>query len=156
MGSRGAKRNCDEQGLTLTELIIVVSVVAILASAALPIARFQVRREKERALRNDLEEIRDAIDKYKNAADRGAFLIKFDSFGYPADLNTLVDGVEVQGKKVKFLRKIPVDPMTGAADWGLRSMQDEATSISWGGQNVFDVYSKSQSIGMNGMKYSEW
>ena len=145
-----------EAGLTLVELIIVVAIIAILASAAIPIARFQVRREKERELRRDLWEMRAAIDRYKDAADKGAFQIKADSMGYPPDLKTLVDGVDVQGKKVRFLRRIPVDPMTGNAEWGLRSNQDDPESDSFGGQNVFDVHSKSDGTGMDGTKYSTW
>jgi general secretion pathway protein G len=141
-----------EAGLTLVELIVTVAILALLAGAAVPIARFNVKREKERELRYDLWQMRDAIDKYKDAADRGAFQIKVDSQGYPPDLETLVKGVDVQGKKVKFLRRIPVDPMTGKAEWGLRSMQDEPNSQSFGGQSVFDVYSKSQGTGLNGTK----
>lgn len=145
-----------EAGLTLVELIITVAILALLASAAVPIARFNVKREKERELRYDLWQMRDAIDKYKDAADRGAFQIKVDSFGYPPDLETLVKGVDVQGKKVKFLRRIPVDPMTGKTEWGERSMQDEPNSQSFGGQNLFDVYSKSQGTALNGTKYADW
>ncbi len=145
-----------EAGLTLVELIISVAIVAILASAALPIARFQVKREKERELRRDLWEMRDAIDRYKDAADKGAFQIKVDSLGYPPDLDTLVNGVDVQDKKVKFLRRIPIDPMTGTTDWGLRSNQDDADSDSFGGQNVFDVHTKSQGTALDGTKYSTW
>jgi general secretion pathway protein G len=145
-----------EAGLTLIELIVTITIIAILASAAVPIARFQVRREKERILRRDLWEIRDAIDKYKDAADRGAFQIKLDSLGYPPDLQTLVDGVDIQDKKVRFLRRVPVDPMTGNADWGLRANQDDPDSDSWGGQNVFDVYSKSYGTAIDGTKYSTW
>jgi general secretion pathway protein G len=100
--------------------------------------------------------MRDAIDKYKDAADRNAFQIKLDSQGYPPDMETLINGVEVQGKKVKFLRRIPVDPMTGKAEWGLRSMQDDPSSTSYGGQGVFDVYSKSQGTALDGTKYSDW
>ena len=133
-----------ESGLTLVELIICITIVAVLASAALPIARFQVKREKERELRRDLWEMRDAIDRYKDAADKGAMQVKADSLGYPPDLETLVNGVDIQDKKVKFLRKIPIDPMTGNTEWGLRSNQDDADSDSFGGQNVFDVHSKSQ------------
>lgn len=144
-------------GLTLVELIVTVAILAILASAAIPIARFQVKRAKERQLRYDLWQMRDAIDKYKDAADKGAIaMTKVDSMNYPPDLETLVTGVDVQGKKLKFLRKIPVDPMTGQAEWGERSMQDEATSTSWGGQNVFDVYSKSTGTGLDGTKYVDW
>jgi general secretion pathway protein G len=145
-----------ESGLTLVELIICVAIVAILASAAIPIARFQVKREKERELRRDLWEMRDAIDRYKDAADKGAMQIKADSMGYPPDLETLVNGVDIQDKKVKFLRRIPTDPMTGTADWGLRSNQDDADSDSFGGQNVFDVHTKSTGTALDGTKYSTW
>lgn len=145
-----------ERGLTLVELIVTVTILAILASAALPIARFKVKREKERELRRDLWEMRDSIDRYKDAADKGAFQIKLDSQGYPPDLEKLVTGEEVQGKKLRFLRKIPIDPMTGRAEWGLRSMQDDPKSDSFGGQNVFDVYSKSTGTALDGTKYSDW
>lgn len=145
-----------EAGLTLVELIVTVAILAILATAAVPVARFQVKRTKERELRYDLWQMRSAIDAYKDAADRGAFQIKMDSFGYPPDLQTLVKGVDVKGKKVRFLRKIPVDPMTNSTDWGLRSMQDDPNSDSWGGQNVFDVYSKSNGTALNGTKYKDW
>ena len=145
-----------ERGLTLVELIVTVTILSILAGAALPIARFKVKREKERELRRDLWEMRDAIDHYKDAADKGAFQIKLDSQGYPPDLETLVNGVDIQGKKVKFLRHIPVDPMTGKAEWGYRSMRDDPTSDSYGGQSVFDVYSKSQGTALDGTKYSDW
>jgi len=149
-------RRKGERGLTLVELIVTVTILAILAGAAVPIARFKVKREQERELRRDLWEMRDAIDHYKDAADRGAFQTKVDSQNYPPDLETLVNGVEVQTKKVKFLRRIPVDPMTGKAEWGLRSMQDDPKSDSYGGQSVFDVYSKSQGTALDGTKYSDW
>ena len=145
-----------ERGLTLVELIVTIAILSVLASAALPVARFEYKRQKERELRQDLWMMRDAIDKYKDAADRGAFQIKLDSQGYPPDLDTLLNGVEVQGKKLKFLRKIPVDPMTGKADWGERSMQDDPDSDSWGGQNVFDVYSKADGTALDGTKYKTW
>ena len=145
-----------ERGLTLVELIVTVAILAVLASAAVPIARFQVKRQKERELRYDLWMMRDGIDKYKDAADRGAFQTKVDSQNYPPDLQTLIDGVDIQGKKVRFLRRIPVDPMTGNTEWGLRSMQDDPTSDSFGGQSVFDVYSKSQGTGLDGTKYKDW
>ena len=145
-----------ERGLTFVELIVTVFILSILALAAVPVARFQMKREKERELRRDLWSMRDAIDKYKDAADRGAFQTKVDSQNYPPDLETLVNGVDVQGKKLKFLRRIPVDPMTGKSEWGLRSMQDDPDSDSFGGQNVFDVYSKSQGTGLDGTKYSTW
>lgn len=154
--STSTRRLHASAGLTLVELIVTVAILAILASAAIPVARFQVKRAKERQLRYDLWQMRDAIDKYKDAADKNAFTTKVDSMNYPPDLDTLVNGVEVQGKKVKFLRKIPIDPMTGTAEWGERSMQDEATSTSWGGQNVFDVFSKSTGTGLDGTKYVDW
>jgi general secretion pathway protein G len=145
-----------EAGLTLMELIIVVTMLAILASAAIPVAKFQVKRAKERELRRDLWEMRDAIDRYKDVADKGLIQTKADSINYPPDLQTLVDGVDVQTKKMRFLRKIPVDPMTGNTDWGLRSNQDDADSDSFGGQNVFDVHSKSTGTALDGTKYSTW
>jgi general secretion pathway protein G len=146
----------NEAGLTLVELIVTLAILGILASAAVPIARFKVQRDKERELRYDLWQMRDAIDKYKDAADKGAFITKVDSQNYPPDLDELVKGVDVQGKKVKFLRKIPVDPMTGKAEWGMRSMQDDPKSDSFGGQSVFDVYTKSTGVGLDGTKYSDW
>ena len=145
-----------ERGLTFVELIVTVAILSILALAAVPVARFQIKREKERELRRDLWSMRDAIDKYKDAADRGAFQTKVDSQNYPPDLETLVNGVDVQGKKLKFLRRIPVDPMTGKSEWGLRSMQDDPDSDSFGGQNVFDVYTKSQGTALDGTKYATW
>lgn len=145
-----------QQGLTLVELIVTIAILAILASVAYPIARFQIQRQKEQVLRDDLWTMRHAIDKYKDAADRHAFEISIDSFGYPPDLNTLVNGVDVQGHKVKFLRQIPVDPMTGKADWVLRSMQDDPDSDSWGGENVFDVHSASDGTALDGTKYNTW
>jgi general secretion pathway protein G len=150
------KRSRSQHGLTLVELIISITIMAILALAVLPLARISVRREKERELRRDLWEMRDAIDRYKDAADRGMFQIKLGSEGYPPDLDTLVQGVDVGGKKVRFLRRIPVDPMTGKAEWGMRSMTDDPDSTSWGGQNVFDVYSESQANAIDGTKYSDW
>jgi general secretion pathway protein G len=146
----------QERGLTLIELIVTVAILSILASAAVPVTMFTVKREREHELRRDLWEMRDAIDHYKDAADMHAFQTKVDSQNYPPDLETLVNGVDVQGKKVKFLRKIPIDPMTGKAEWGMRSMQDDPTSDSFGGQSVFDVYSKSLGTALDGTKYSTW
>ncbi len=146
----------NERGLTLVELIVTTFILSILATAAIPIVRFQVKRQKEEMLRYDLWDMRKAIDAYHDAAMKGAFQTKVDSYNYPPDLDTLVNGVDVQGHKVKFLRRIPVDPMTGDTDWGLRSMQDDPTSDSWGGQNVFDVYSKSQGTALDGTKYNTW
>src|ERR1017187_7904234 len=156
MNLGGPIRKRGEHGLTLVELIVTVAILSILAAAAVPVARFEVKRRNESQLRYDLWQMRDAIDKYKDAADRGAFQTKVDSQNYPPDLETLVNGVDVQGKKVKFLRKIPVDPMTGKAEWGLRSMQDDPKSDSFGGQSVFEVYSKSQGTALDGTKYSDW
>jgi general secretion pathway protein G len=143
-------------GFTLIELIVATAILTILTTMALPIARLTIKREKERELRYDLWQLRDSIDRYKDAADRQAFQIKVGSEGYPPDLETLVNGVDVGGKKLKFLRKIPIDPMTGRAEWGLRSMQDDPASDSWGGQNVFDVYTKSEGTALDGTKYKEW
>src|SRR5512146_3090298 len=145
-----------KRGVTLIELVVAITILLILTSAAVPIARTRIRRERERELRRDLWEMRDAIDRYKDAADRGAFQVKLGTEGYPPDLETLVKGVDVGGKKVRFLRKIPVDPMTGNTDWGLRSMQDDPDSDSWGGQNVFDVFTKAQGEGLDGTKYKDW
>src|SRR5208337_495658 len=146
----------SQRGLTLAELIVTTAILTILMSAALPLVRFQVKRQKERELRADLWQMRDAIDKYKDAADKGAFQTKIESQNYPPDLETLVTGVDVKEKKVKFLRRIPVDPMTGKAEWGLRSMKDDPDSESYSGDSVFDVYSKSQGTALDGTKYSTW
>ena len=146
----------QDRGFTLLELIIATAILVILSTMAVPLARLTITREKERMLRADLWELRDAIDRYKDAADRGGFQTKVDSQNYPPDLETLVKGVDVQGKKVRFLRKIPVDPMTGTTEWGLRSMQDDPDSDSWGWQSVFDVYTKSQGTGLDGTKYKDW
>ena len=145
-----------QHGFTLLELIIATMILLILTSMAVPLARVTIKREKERELRRDLWELRDAIDRYKDAAERGAFQTKVGTQNYPPDLETLVKGEEVQGKKVRFLRKIPVDPMTNSSEWGMRSMQDDPDSDSWGGQNIFDVYTKSQGTGLDGSKYKDW
>jgi general secretion pathway protein G len=128
----------------------------ILTGLAVPMARVAIKREKERMLRSDLRDLREAIDRYKEAADRGAFQIKVGSDGYPPDLETLVSGVDVGGKKVRFMRRIPTDPMTNSTEWGLRSMQDDPTADSWGGQNVFDVFTKAQGTGLDGTEYKDW
>ena len=146
----------SQQGFSLLELIIATAILLILSTMVIPTARLTIKREKERRLRADLWEMRDAIDRYKLDADRGAFQTKVDSQGYPPDLDTLVKGVDVQGKKVRYLRSIPIDPMTNSTEWGLRSMQDDPDSDSWGGQNVFDVYTKSTGEGLDGTKYKDW
>ena len=155
---KAAKRN-PEAGMTLLELIIACSILVVLASAALPVARYTIIRAKETELHRDLREMKDAIDRYKDLADRNLIRVEVGSEGYPPDLETLVKGVTLgagSDRKVRFLRKIPVDPMTGHADWGLRAVQDDPDSQSWGGKNVFDVYSKSQATALDGTKYSDW
>ena len=143
--------------MSLLELIIACTVLFILAGAAEPLIRITIVRSREAELHRDLREIRNAIDRYKDMADTMAFRTELTSNGYPPDLDTLVNGVTVAGdKKVRFLRRIPVDPMTGQREWGLRSVQDDPDSTSWGGDNVFDVYSKSQGTALDGSKYSEW
>lgn len=150
-------RNARKQrGLTLIELIVATSILLILSGMAVPLARVTIKRSKEKDLRAALWQLRDGIDRYKDAADRGAFQIKVGSEGYPPDLDTLVKGVDVGGKKLKFLRRIPTDPMTGDSDWGLRSMQDDPDSDSWDGNNVFDVYTKSTGVALDGTKYKDW
>jgi general secretion pathway protein G len=143
-------------GLTLIELIVAITILVILTGAAIPIARVRIRRDKERDLRQALWQMRDAIDRYKDAADRGAFQVKLGTEGYPPDLDTLVEGVDVGGKKVRFLRRIPVDPMTGKTEWGKRCMSDDPDSSSWCGSNVFDVFSQSTGTALDGTKYQEW
>jgi general secretion pathway protein G len=145
-----------QRGFTIVELIVAMTILMILTAAATPVMRVVIQRNKERELRRDLWQMRDAIDRYKDAADRGAFQVKVDSQGYPPDLETLVKGVDANGKKLRFLRHIPVDPMTGKDEWGLRSMQDDPDSDSWGEQNVFDVYTKSEGTGLDGTKYKTW
>jgi len=154
-----SQSHCSGRGFTLLELLAAMVIIMLLASMALPLARVQVQRTHEIELRRDLRQMRDAIDRYKSMSDQGMIPIKQDTFGYPPDLKVLVEGVQFKGAinaKYKFLRKIPVDPMTGSDDWGLRSMQDEPDSRSWGGQNVFDVYSKSQGTGLDGTSYADW
>ena len=145
------------RGFTLIELVVAATILAILTMMALPLARVTIQREKEKRLHQALWEMRDAIDRYKDSADRGMFQTKVDSMNYPPDLDTLVKGVEGQaGKKYRFLRSIPTDPMTNSKEWGLRSMQDDPDSDSWGGQSVFDVYTKSEGTALNGEKYKDW
>src|ERR1700686_923904 len=151
----GKRKRTKSRGFTLIELIVATAILTILTGLAIPLVRGTIKRQREHDLRADLWEMRDAIDRYKDAADRNAFQIKVGSEGYPPDLDTLVKGVDVQGKKQKFLRRIPVDPMT-KQEWGMRSMQDDKDSDSWGGQNVFDVFSKSDQVALDGTKYKDW
>ena len=149
----------SERGLSLVELIVAFTILLILTTAALPLARVKVKRERERELRYALRQMRDAVDRYKDAADRGLIQVEVGSEGYPPDLETLVNGVDMVGqvdKKFKFLRRIPRDPMTNSDDWGLRSMQDDPQSMSWGGENLFDVYTKSQGTALDGSQYADW
>lgn len=150
-------------GFTFVELIVVSAMILILASAVMPLARVTMQRQREVELRRTLRELRNAIDKYKDAVDLGMIGgadVKAGSEGYPPDLDTLVEGVAVlndaTGRKLKFLRRIPIDPMTHDTDWGMRSYQDRPDATSWGGQNVFDVYSKSQGTALDGTKYKDW
>ena len=156
-------RGAASRGFTFIELLVVTSILLILASAIMPLARVSVQRQREIELRRYLREMRTAIDKFKDAADAGvigAFDIKAGSEGYPESLEILVEGVskvnDQSGSKLKFLRKIPIDPMTHSTDWGLRSYQDKPDSTSWGGQNVFDVYTKSTATALDGTKYRDW
>jgi general secretion pathway protein G len=205
------KHSLPTTGMTLLELMLATLILLILASAAMPLARLTIKREREAELRRDLREMHDAIDRYKDAADRGLIRVEQGTEGYPPDLETLVNGVQVGAnqvgaaggglnpagsssssssttfsssgsnsssssssgsssnnggangsgsaqaqQKVRFLRKIPVDPMTGRAEWGLRAVQDDPTSSTWGGKNVFDVYSLSSGTAMDGTKYADW
>ncbi len=146
------------KGFTLVEMIAAMAIMMILTTVALPVAAIAVRRQKELELRRDLRTMRNAIDRYKDYADRGMIPVQMDTYGYPPTLETLVKGVPLKGSTVryKFLRRIPADPMTGNKDWGLRSMQDSPDSQSWGGQDVFNVYCPSQGIGLNGIPYDQW
>ena len=184
-------RQNNQAGMTLLELTMACAILMVLSSAALPLARVTVKRQREVELRRDLREMRDAIDRYKDAADKNLIRIEVGSQGYPPDLETLMTGVTISvggtsqvgvsastvanfsstaqvgaassptstsntPTKVRFLRKIPVDPTTGKAEWGLRAIQDDPDSHSWGGHNVFDVYSLSTGMAMDGTNYADW
>jgi general secretion pathway protein G len=152
----------SERGFTYIELIIATVVLAVLAAAVVPVASVASKRAKEAELRAALRTMRTAIDEYKRAVDLGligGLDVELGSEGYPEELEVLVKGVEqvgTPGKKLKFLRRIPIDPMTNGTDWGMRSYQDEPDSRVWGGQNVYDVFTKSQAIALDGSKYSDW
>ena len=155
------RRRSLEAGMTLIELIIACTILLILSSMATPLARFTVMRAREKELREELREMRKAIDYYKDLADQQKIRVELGSEGYPPDLDTLVKGVAIggagaNGKNIRFLRRIPKDPMTGQTDWGMRSVQDDADSTSWGGTDVFDVFTKSTGIALDGTKYSDW
>lgn len=156
---------CQKKGFTLTEMLVTLTILAILASAIIPLAKTAVKREKEIDLRRKLRLMRDAIDTYKKLADENKIKIEEGSEGYPPDLETLVKGIEVtvkrEGEKagakiIKFLRRIPKDPMTNSYDWGLRSYQDDPDTETWGEENVYDIYTKSLATGLDGTKYKEW
>ncbi|GBC76927.1 hypothetical protein HRbin08_00395 [bacterium HR08] len=157
---RGESRRAE--GFTLLELILTIAIVSIFTAAAIPIARNAIQRQREIELRRALRELRTAIDRYKRAYDAGIisrFEMQAETEGYPPNLEVLVNGVQLAGspdRKIRFLRRIPVDPMTGRAEWGLRSTQDEPNARSWGGQNVFDVYSLSEGTALDGTRYRDW
>jgi len=153
-------RRKHRRGMTLVELIVSFTILALLTTMAVPLARYRVRRDRERELRYDLREMRTAIDRYKDLADRGQLgTLSVDSDGYPETLDMLVEGVTPAGtvdKKIRFLRRIPRDPMTDTYEWGMRSTRDDPKSTSWGGGNVFDVFTKSTDKAGDGTPYSEW
>lgn len=156
-------RRFAQRGFTFIELLVVSALLLVLASAAMPLAKVTMQRQREAELRRSLREMRTAIDRFKDAVDTGQIGstdIRAGSEGYPPDLETLVEGVsaagDASGRKLKFLRRIPIDPMTNSTDWGQRSYQDRPDSTSWGGQNVFDVYTKSEGTALDGTKYKDW
>ncbi|HTP70124.1 MAG TPA: type II secretion system protein [Dongiaceae bacterium] len=160
-----SRKHVAAEGMVLIELLVSCAILVILCSAALPIARYTGWRLRERTLRRELQDMRDAIDRYKLLADKGQIRVDPLTGGYPPDLQTLVTGVPLTGglggggtggKTIHFLRSIPIDPFTKQADWGLRSVEDDPDSMSWDGKNVFDVYSKSDATAMDGTKYSDW
>ena len=158
------RRLTRHDGYTFVELVVVCAVLLVLASVVIPLVQVTAQRQREVELRHALRDMREAIDRFKDAVDAGAIPqseLKPSNEGYPPDLETLVEGVEVTGdatgRKLRFgLRRIPLDPMTNSTDWGLRSYQDKPDSASWGRQNVFDVYSKSEATGLNGVSYKDW
>jgi general secretion pathway protein G len=149
----------SQAGMTLLELILACAILLILSSAAMPIVRYTLVHKKEALLHYELRQMRDAIDRYKDLADRNLIRVEVGSEGYPPDLETLVKGVQLgagNDRKIRFLRSVPKDPITGQAEWGLRAVQDDVDSTSWGGKNVFDVYSKSQGTASDGTRYANW
>jgi general secretion pathway protein G len=158
--SRSRREQISSQaGMTLLELVIACSILLILSSAALPIAKYSIIHKREELLRYELRQMRDAIDRYKDLADANKIRVEVGSEGYPPDLETLVKGVKLgagDDKKIRFLRRIPADPLTGHADWGFRCISDDPDSTSWCGKNIFDVYSKSTGTASDGTRYSDW
>jgi len=159
----GNIRGSYERGFTFVELLVVSTILLILASAVMPLAKVSVQRIREEELRRDLRDMRNAIDKFKDAADAGVIApteLKAGAENYPPDLQTLVDGVSLNndqsGRKLKFLRRIPIDPMTHSTEWGLRSYQDKPDATSWSGGNVYDVYTKADGKALDGTKYKDW
>ncbi|MCD6517512.1 MAG: type II secretion system protein [Candidatus Aminicenantes bacterium] len=155
----------DKKGFTLIEMLVTLTIVSVLAASAIPLAKIAVKRQKEIELRRNLRIIREAIDEYKILSDENKIEVKEDSYGYPPDLESLVIGVEIKSedeaseepqKVKKFLRRIPKDPMTKSGEWGLRSYQDDYDSDKWGGENVYDIYSKSTETAIDGSKYRNW
>lgn len=147
------------RGFTLTEMVMATAVLAILAGVSMPVVKFTVKRSKEMELRAHLREMRAAVDEFKRYSDSGLIPVELGTDGYPKELEILVEGVDIVGqvdRKAKFLRRVPIDPMTGEAEWGLRSYQDDWDSNSWGGENVYDVYSLSEGVGLNGVPYRLW
>jgi general secretion pathway protein G len=162
-GGRRAARTTTERGYTFVEMLVVATIILILASGILPLAKVSAQRARETELHRVLREMRTAIDKFKDAADLGqigTIDLKAGAENYPPDLQTLVDGVtaanDPTGRKLKFLRHIPVDPMTRSTEWGLRSYQDKPDATRWGGQNVFDVHTTSDGTALDGTKYKDW
>ena len=158
-GRRGGRPTWRSRGFTMVELAIVAAIISILTAMVIPVVRYTVKRQDELELRYSLRLMRDAIDKYKQYSDSGLIPPQIGTEGYPTDLQTLVDGVSLVGqinKKQKFLRRVPIDPMTKKAEWGLRSFQDEPDSSSWGGQNVYDIYSLSPLKAIDGTFYKDW
>ncbi len=158
--SPARRRRSAASGMSLLELVVACAILLILATASIPLARNTIKWRKEEELRWDLRQMRDAIDRYKDASDKGQIQVKAGTEGYPTDLETLTKPTQLTGtaadKRIRFLREVPMDPMTKNKDWGLRSVQDDTDSTSWGGQDVFDVYSKSSGTALDGTKYSDW
>jgi general secretion pathway protein G len=152
------RRNA-QSGYTLAELVMVAAVMVALAAVVMPVVKYTAKRSKEMELRSALREMRSAIDEYKRYSDMGLIPVDLGTDGYPAELDVLVEGVDLVGqvdKKHKFLRRIPIDPMTGKDEWGKRSYQDAPDESSWGGEDVYDVFSLSQGVGLNGIPYRKW